>query len=381
MLEKHIRQSQAIINLNHLKKNYIYLRQLAGNKKVMAVVKADAYGHGVKQIVNSLNSLGKIKPEYYAVALIEEAIELRKLKIKQPILVFDTVSATNADLYFKYNIIPNVFTDAHLKILSEAYKKAKSRKSGNRIKIHIEVDTGMNRVGVDYPAAVKFITKISENKLFNIDGVFTHFATTDEPNDSFAKLQIKRFTEIISELKKQNIDYGLAHAANSGGVLYYPSSHFDMIRPGLSLYGYYPSERGRKQNKLLPLMELISYVGTVKTISKGESVSYGLRFTANKKTNIISVPFGYADGFSRNLTNKASGLIKGKLYKQIGTVTMDRIMFDIGNDKIKLGETITLLGKQKNKEITIWELSKILNSIPYEITCNISKRVPRTYNY
>lgn len=338
----------------------------------MAVVKADAYGHGVEKITTTLNSLGVNSPEYFGVAIIDEALELKKIKVKQPILVFDPVTSEQADFYIKNNIIPTVFEKRHLDALL--------KKKGNApIKVHIKIDTGMRRLGIDFKDAVTFIKQVSRNKNFIIDGIYTHFATSDEKDKFYAELQLRRFKEIISGLKKENINYGLAHAANSGAILDMPDAYFDMVRPGISLYGYYPSLETTGSIKLKPVMDIVTKIGSVKVIKAGEPVSYSRRYYSKRKTNIITVPIGYADGISRSLTNKMKCLIKGKFYQQVGTVTMDRIMFDTRNDSYKNGENVTLLGNQKEKKIDAWDWSKILNTIPYEITCNISKRVPRIY--
>lgn len=369
-----MRPTYAVINLSILKRNFLNIKKKAGNAKIMAVVKADAYGHGVERVVKSLNSLKK-KPEYYAVAFSEEGVELRKLKVKQPVLIFEPVTANQAGKTLKYNLIPTVFTVDHIKILEKAKDLRK-----NKIKIQIKIDTGMHRLGISYLKAFDFIKKLSKNKNFIIDGIYTHFACSDEKDKKFSKLQLKRFTDLLIKLKKNKINYGLAHAANSGAILDIPESYFDIVRPGISLYGYYPSLETSESIPLEPVLSLISQAASVLEIEKGESVSYGRKFISNKKTKIISVPIGYADGFSRNLTNKATAIINGKIYKQVGRVTMDRIMFNINNDKIKTGDKVILLGKSKSGiKITAWDWSVILNTIPYEITCNISKRVPRIY--
>ncbi len=301
----------------------------------MAVVKADAYGHNVKHVTEALNSLGKNKPEYFAVAIVEEGIELRELGVKQPILVFDPADKEQAFKYLKFNLLPTIFTNEHLNIL---LKEKKKLKINNKIKVHVKIDTGMNRLGVDFNNAVDFIKKLNLKKDFVIDGIFTHFAVSDVVDSSFTKLQIKRFNSIIKSLKDLNINYGLAHAANSGAILNFPEAYYDMVRPGISLYGYYPSLQTSEFIKLYPVMSLVSKVSTIKKIKKGESVSYSRRYFANKETKIISAALGYADGFPRLLTNKAKAIIKGKFYNQVGTVTMDRIMFDVGNDNISIGD-------------------------------------------
>lgn len=377
MTQSNIRTSKAIINISNLKKNYLNLRKKASYSKVMAVVKADAYGHGVKIVVEALNSLASKKPEYFAVALADEGIEIRKFKVSQPILVFDTVTVNNVSKYFTYKLIPNVFSNSHIKILLDYRKRLSKKDSSFRFPVHIEVDTGMNRTGIDYNEAFDFIKQLSTHPKFYVDGIFTHFSTADEKNNAFAKLQLKRFTKLVNRLKSGGINYGLAHAANSGAVINYPDSHFDMIRPGISLYGYYPSQKTTESVPLYPVMSIESEVGSIKTIDAGESVSYGRRFIADKRTNIISIPVGYADGYNRSLTGKAEVIIKGKFYKQVGTITMDRIMVDIGQNKIKIGDRVILLGRHKQLEISAWHWSNILNTIPYEITSAISKRIPR----
>ncbi|MEO8233007.1 MAG: alanine racemase [Ignavibacteriota bacterium] len=369
-----MRLTKAIINTSNLKKNFLNIRKKVGKAKVMAVVKADAYGHGVKTVVDSFNSLGNKKPDYFAVAIPDEGVELRQLKIKQPILIFDPIDKYQVNKFFKFDLIPAVFTDEHIKILVKEKRRLKSNK---KISVHIKIDTGMNRLGVDYWQAVKFIQKISLNNDFIIDGIFTHFATSDEAGSSFTKLQIKRFDEVIKSLKQKNINYGLAHAANSGAIINFPEAYYDMIRPGISLYGYYPSLKTLESIKLYPVMSLVSKVTSIKKMQKGESVSYSRRYFTNSETKIISVPIGYADGFSRALTNKAQAIINGKIYNQVGTVTMDRIMFDVGNDKIKINDDVILLGQKGKLKINAWDWSKKINTIPYEVTCGISKRVPR----
>ncbi len=370
-----MRSTRALINLSNLKKNFSNIRKKVYPAKVMAVVKADAYGHGVMEVVNALNSLPE-KPEYYAVALVDEGIELRKSGVTEPILVFDALFNNNIEDYLLYNLIPTVISIEDLNLLRTAMKKNNYNKE---ISIHIKVDTGMNRLGVSYKNAFEFINHISKQKDFLIDGIYTHFATSDVYNSAFAKLQLKRFKDLINSLRQHNISTGLIHAANSGAIINMPDSYFDMVRPGISLYGYYPSRQTNESLELYPVMSIVSKVSSFKRIGKDETVSYSRKFKASKPTNIVSVSIGYADGYPRRMTNKSSAIIKNKIYKQVGVVTMDRIMFDVGNDKINVGEEVILLGKSKKHEISGWDWCKILNTIPYEITCNISKRVPRIY--
>ncbi len=368
-----MRLTKAIINSDNLKKNFLNIRKKVGKAKIMAVVKADAYGHGVKIVVSTLNSLSNQKPEYFAVATPDEGAELRQLRIKQPILIFDPVDRFQVNKIFKFNLIPSVFTKEHINILNKERQRLKSNK---KILVHVKIDTGMNRLGVNFSEASKFIKNLSSNINFTIDGIFTHFATSDEKGSAYTKFQIKRFDDVIKSLKQEKINFGLAHAANSGAIIDFPKAYYDMVRPGISLYGYYPSLQTLESIKLYPIMSLVSKVSTVRKIKKGESVSYGRRYFTKKETKIISVPIGYADGFSRALTNKAKAIIRGKFYNQVGTVTMDRIMFDVGNDNININDDVILIGKQGKLSIDAWDWSKIINTIPYEVTCGISRRVP-----
>jgi alanine racemase len=370
-----MRPTYALINLSNLKRNFLNIKKKVKNAKIMAIVKANAYGHGMKETVSTLNSLGDKKPDYYAIAFIDEAMELRSLGIKESILILEPVLDQDAESIYRFDLIPTVFTKEHLKIL----RRYKPKHFSERLKVQVKIDTGMNRLGVNFSDAVEFIRQLDRDERFVIDGIYTHFANSDERNKSFANLQLKRFKQILDELKNQKINYGIAHAANSGAILDLPEAYFDAVRPGISLYGVYPSLETTESIKLYPVMSLFSHVTTVKTIKKGESVSYGRKFIANKKTKIISVPIGYADGYSRSFTNNFEAIINNKYYKQVGAVTMDRIMFDVRNDKVQVGDKVILIGKKNKLEITAWDWSKRLNTIPYEITCGISKRVRRVY--
>jgi alanine racemase len=342
----------------------------------MAVVKADAYGHGAVKVVKYLNTLGKNKPDFYAVSFPSEALELRESGVKSRIIVFDPFEKENTNICLKHNLIATVFSKRHIDTLKNAFQNSNHKK---KIKVHIKVDTGMNRLGINYDKAFNFIKDLSRRKEFIIDGIYTHFAEADSKNKSFTRLQLNRFNELISKLHKEKIKFGYLHAANSAAILDLPETYFNMVRCGISLYGYYPSNETSESINLKPVMSVRSIVTTVKEINKGESVSYGRKFTAKKMTKIISVPVGYADGYRRGLSNKAKAIINGKVFNQVGIVTMDRTMFDVGNANIKVGEKVTLIGSDKDKTITAWDLAKAIDTIPYEITCGITKRLPRIY--
>lgn len=363
--------SFAQINLDNLLWNYKVLRKRT-NTKVMAVVKADAYGHGMIECVRALSSLPN-KPEYYGVALLSEAVELRKSKItKAQILCFAPFDISAIEIYQKFKIIPTITHISQIKKLVKLSLK-------KTIKIHVNVNTGMNRLGINYSSIDADLSIISDNKNIIIDGIYTHFATSDERDKSFANLQLKRFNEVLNNLRKSEISYGLVHAANSGAILDMEDSYFDMVRPGISLYGYYPSLETSESVKLKPVMSLHTKLSHLFELVKGESVGYGRLLFAKHKIYCGTVPFGYADGLSRNLSNKMSVIVGDRYYDQIGRISMDRISISFEDNLKKIGQKVTLLGNTKSCKIDAWDWAKLLDTIPYEITCNISKRIPRKY--
>jgi alanine racemase len=368
-----MRHTYSVINLENLKYNFLNIRRKAESRKIAAVVKADAYGHGAVECAKALNSLGEKRPDYYAVALTEEALELRKAGITDKIICFAPFNKEQIPACIEQNIIPTVFTQNQLDVLS-------AQKNDSRISIEVKIDTGMSRIGIHYSEAYKFILNLSKDKRFHIDGVYTHLSTSDEYDKAFSRLQMERFSSVITRLKKEGIEYGLAHCANSGALLdLMPEAGFDMVRPGIILYGYRPSLETSESIDLKPVMSLESEIDSIIKLFAGESVSYGRTYRPGIETNIASVPIGYADGYCRNLSNKAFSIINGKMFRQSGNVCMDRIMFDIGDDLVKKGDKVILLGSNGSLKFDAWDWATVLNTIPYEITCGISRRVPRIY--
>ncbi len=368
-----MRLTRAEIKLSNLTYNYLNIRKKVGNSSVMAVVKADAYGHGMIETVSALEKLNWKKPAYYGVALLEEGVELRKSKVtKSPIVVFSPFKREEVNDSQKFKLIQTITSEQEIKELSKL-------KLHKKLKVQINIDTGMGRVGLPFEKAFGLIDSLSKIENVIIDGIYTHFATSDERNKKFAELQLKRFTKVIERLKGADIEVGIIHAANSGAILDMPNTFFDMVRVGISLYGYYPSTETSESVKLKPVMSLLSDVASVSEVKKGTSISYGRKYKTKRDTKIISVSIGYADGINRGLTNKMFCIIKNKKYPQVGTVTMDRIMFDVGDSRIKVGDKVILIGKSKSEVILANDWCNVLNTIPYEITCGISKRVPRKY--
>lgn len=346
--------------------------------KICGVVKANAYGHGLEAISRKLVDLGI---DFLGVANYDEAIKLRKLIPNTPILVFGTLihsklePARYVSILHKHNLTATVASFDTAKFLNDYSRRFKSR-----FKIHIEVDTGMRRIGLDYKRAFRTIQQISALKHIEIEGIFTHFAASEEKNKSFSRLQLKRFNKLLADLKKSGIEIPIIHSANSGAVLDLKDSYFNMVRPGLLLYGYYPGTGVRNKIPLKPVMNLKSKVTFLKKIETGESVSYNRKYFAAKQEFIGSVPIGYGDGYQRNLTNKAKVSINKKLYRQIGAVTMDWIMVQLGKTyKIKIGDDVLLMGDDNGNRLGADKLAAICGTIPYEILCAVADRVERVY--
>jgi len=370
MLKIGYRPTWAEVNLDNLEHNFNQIKKLlARQTKIMVCVKADAYGHGLIPVAKKLKH--NCGADYLGVASIDEGIKLRQAKLNLPILILGSILKKDIGPLFRYNLTPTVCT-LELALALNNMAKAKSK----AIKIHIKVDTGMGRLGVLYKDAPKFINKVSKLKFINIEGVFTHFPCADTNRD-FTLRQIKSFQHLISELKKENINIPLVHAANSMGIIGYRKSHFNMVRPGLAIYGLYPKEG--LDIKLKPVLTLKTKVIYSKRVPAGYGISYGHTYFTKKDTTIVTLPIGYGDGYPRNLSNRAPVLIRGERFKISGRVCMDQIMVDVGNTGVKLGDEAVLIGSQGENKITAEELATLSETIPYEIVCGLGNRIPRIY--
>ncbi|MBU1088183.1 MAG: alanine racemase [Candidatus Omnitrophica bacterium] len=366
----------AEINLSNIKSNFLRLKRKAGKGlKVLAAVKAHAYGHGMLEVSRQLE---KCKVGYLGVASVSEALALRQGKIKTPILVMGNVYDQNQ---IKQAINARIsLTVADLSGALNLSRIAAEKK----VKVHIKVDTGMGRIGIWHQEAYAHIIKIFKMKNLLIEGIFTHFPSADTDID-FTKQQVIIFKKLIERLNQNNIYIPLIHGANSSAIFQlknYNPELFNMVRPGLMLYGMYPSPAIKTKSRLnlKPVLQLKSRVVFLKTVDKGRSISYGRTYRAKTKTKIATVSIGYADGYSRALSNKAQVLIKGKLLPVVGRICMDQLMVDIGlSSKVKVGDIVTLIGSQQKKTIFSETLASLCNTIPYEITCGISARVKRVF--
>ena len=353
------------------------IRQLKGlldrRVKFMAVVKADAYGHGAVPVSKAIEK----NVDYLAVATLSEAVELKKAGIIKPILLLGETHLSNADDIVRNGFIQTVYTLPFVKALSNAASRLKKK-----ARVHLKIDTGMGRIGVHFGEAEDLFEKVSKLPNINIEGIFTHFAGAEEM-DEFTSEQLKRLKSFISKIDSAGY---ILHAANSAATLYHKESHLDMVRVGLSMYGLYPpclsAGRcgGRRHTiKLRPSLEFKTRVIYLKNVPAGTPLSYGSTFITSKATNIATLPVGYADGLPRALSNKGKVLIGGKRYPIVGRVCMDMTLVDVGNSKVKIGDEVVLIGRQGKDVISADEVAKLADTISYEIVCGIGKRVPRIY--
>lgn len=376
MGEKHSR-IYASIDLDAVEKNFANMYQnLTPGTQMIAVVKADAYGHGAVKIARLMEPKAYIWG--FAVATVEEAVELRDHQIQKPILILGYVFPEDYDTLVKLDIRPAVFTLSMARELSAAAHRA-----GKEFSIHIALDTGMTRIGFRHPKeSAASIAEICQLPNLKLEGIFTHFARADEENLSITAGQLALYEETVQLLAEMGIQIPLMHVNNSAGILWNRNGDLQAVRPGITIYGIAPSDEVVNPGVTLhPVMSLISHVSHVKKVEAGIPVSYGGTFvTSRSMTRIATIPVGYADGYPRSLSNQGEVLIHGKRAKIIGRVCMDQFMVDVTDiSDVQVGDRVTLLGVDGKDRIAVEELSKISGRFPYEFVCCISKRVPRIY--
>ena len=379
-MEDFFKRTWCEIDLDAIKHNFYEVRRIIKkDTKIMSVVKADAYGHGVKYVAKQLEEIGT---DWFAVSNLEEAIQLRRYDIKKPILILGYTPNDMMVKVYEYDLSQTILSYEYGKKVIEECKKR-----GIRVKSHFKIDTGMNRIGFtcrnknEYNNSIVRIKELFESKELVSEGIFTHFASADDLSDSnYTKIQFNNFINVINGLESIGIKFNLKHCCNSAGIINYPDMHLGMVRAGIMLYGLKPSESMGRNVDIIPAMSLKTVVSQIKTLPKGSSVSYCRKYTSSKEIKVATVPIGYADGYSTKFSNKSTMLIDGKRVNVIGRVCMDQLMLDVSDiNGIHEGEVVTVFGKEKNNYILVDELAKYMDSINYEIVCLIGKRVPRLY--
>ena len=353
------------VNLPQLKKNIEAIRAHVAPAKVMPMIKANAYGHGVDGVAPYIEPY----VDYFGVALLEEAIHLRELGITKPILVAGGTLAEQLPDFIKYDLI---LTASSPELLAAAEAVAESARK--KLTAHLKIDTGMERVGVHYYEAEPFLEQSLKCRHVFIEGIYTHFANSEDVDLVQARQQLERFQEVLRFYEKRSMPMPMRHMANSAAVLQFPESHMDLVRPGLMFYGVYPVGVAHSV-EIAPAITWRSRVAFSKITLPGHPVSYGSLWQSETETRIVTVPCGYADGYFRRMTNKAQVIVEGKKYPQVGRICMDQFMVNVGDDDIKVGDEVVLLGDG----ITAYDLGDWMGTNEYEVLTNISARVPRVY--
>ena len=360
------------VDLGALEFNYRQIKKrIPGDVKLLAVVKADAYGHGAVPISLRLEKLGV---EYLGVAIPEEGVELRRGGVKTPILVLGGIFGGEVDQIFRFRLTPVIFRKDSLRILS---REAERRK--RKVKVHLKVDTGMGRLGVPLNLWPDFLREVRRFPRIETEGILSHFAMTDEEKD-FTQNQWKAFQEAVTAAQELGICCPYLHMANSATLTAFPAYSARLVRPGIMLYGSYPAPTFRSLIPLKPVMTLKTHIHFLKSVPPGTRISYGGMFKAKRKSLIATLPIGYADGYSHHLSNRGEVLIHGKRAPVVGKVCMDFIMVDVTHiPRVSVGDEVILMGRQGKEQITPEEIAEKINSISYEVLCSIGKRVPRVY--
>lgn len=367
------RPTLAEIDLKALEFNYRQLRKrVPRGVKIMGVVKADAYGHGALPVSLRLERLGV---EYLGVAFSDEAVALRKGGVKAPILILGGIFPEDIDRVFRFDLTPVVFRRESLKLLS---KEARRRHS--RVKVHLKVDTGMGRLGVSAALWTAFLKEVKQFPEIETEGLLSHYSMADEDEGGFTASQWRAFQEALAVAGEMGVHFKYRHIANSAGLTAFSAYSGNLVRPGIMLYGSYPSPAFQEVLFLKPVMTLKTQILHLKSVLPGTRLSYGGTFTTKRESLIATLPIGYADGYSRHLSNEGEILVRGRRAPVVGKVCMDYILADVTDiPRVSPGDEVILLGRQVRERITAEEIAEKVGSISYEVLCLVGKRVPRVY--
>lgn len=375
IINEKMRPLWAEISLDNLSYNIRNIKKLVGKSRLIAIVKADAYGHGASEVVDTMIEAGA---EGFGVAIITEALKLRKSGLRKPLLV---LSYTPPDFYedaISQDIVLNILSYEDAVKLNEA-----AGTLGKKGKILISLDTGISRVGFQPDEeGIGEIIKISRLKNIEMDSIYTHFASADYRDKALTHLQLERYHHAMNRLKEAGVTFSHEHVANSAAIVDMAETYLESVRPGIIMYGYQPSDEVKQENlSLKPVMSIKGKIIQLKTVPEGTGISYGHRFiTSREKTKIATIPIGYADGYFRSLSGKAKVIVGGILCPQVGSVCMDHIMIDVSEvPDVKVLDTVILMGEDKGVSFTADDIARLVGTIPYEVVCAVSKRVPRIY--
>jgi len=369
-----LRPVWAEVDLDAVRSNVVAIAAHVAPARLLAVVKADAYGHGATEVGRAAIEAGA---SWLGVALVEEGVRLREAGIEVPILVLSEPDPTAARSVVAHRLTPVVYTSRGIAALADAVASAGGAAP---LAVHLKVDTGMNRVGTTPADAVHLAESIEERNELKMGGICTHLAVADDPTNSYTSEQLGKFDAVVAGLASAGVSPPLVHAANTAGAFAFPKARYDLVRIGIGLYGIPPSAALEGVTPLRRVMSVKARVSNVRRLPAGERVSYGLLYTLERASWVATVPLGYADGVPRNLGARGGEvLVRGSRHRIAGTVTMDQLMVDLGDTRVEAGEEVVLLGAQESEEITASEWAERVMTIPYEIVCGIGPRVPRRY--
>ncbi len=369
--EEIIRPTRLEIDLNILAENYRQIKKHVANTKMMPILKANGYGHGLVRVAQLMQKLGA---DYIGVAVLEEGILLREQGVNIPILVLGGIWGNQIPHFLKHDL---TITASSIEKLNQIDELAGQMKL--KAKVHLKIDTGLERIGVHYYSAEKLLEATLKCRNLEVEGIFSHFANSDNLELNFTRLQLERFMEVLQFYEKHSLQFPIRHISKSGSILQMPEANLDMVRPGLLLYGVYPSQEIPHTIKVKPASTWKSLVVYFKIIKANHPVGYGLTWQSDHDVRSITVPVGYGDGYFRSMSHKAEVLLNGKRYPVIGRISMDQIVVNIEKDSAYNGDEVILFGSDGENIITVEELADWAGTIPYEILTNINTRVPRVY--
>ncbi|HEY0709148.1 MAG TPA: alanine racemase [Polyangia bacterium] len=366
-----LRPTHLEVDLSQLAANYHAIAAHVAPARVMPVLKANAYGHGLVEVARRLQTIGA---PMVAVAYLEEALRLRQQGVQMPVLVLGGLVGSQIPRFLDHDLTLTASSVDKLRAIEEC-----AAATGKRARVHLKIDTGMERIGMHWYSAEPLLEASLSTPHVEIEGIFTHFANADGADLSHARLQLERFHEVLSFYERRSLPTPLRHAANSGAIAQLPESHFDLVRPGILFYGARPSP---DVPNLIPVASALRWVTRVvffKVVKAGNPISYGSTYQANEMTRVVTLPVGYGDGYGRAMSGNAQVLIAGKRHPVVGRICMDQVMVSIGWDSAYNGDEVVLLGRQGDGEIQIEDLAAWANTIPHEILTSINTRVPRVY--
>ncbi len=370
----HGRPTRCFIDLDALRWNFRQVRARVGPRiKVLSMVKANAYGHGATIAASTLADEGS---DAFGVATVEEGLELRHNNIQSPIIVLAGAYLEQLDQYFEAGLTPVVHEIETLQRLEAAV-----RDRGASLPIHLKIDTGMGRIGLPAAEIASWLAEVKNLKALKMGGIFSHFSQAENVQGEYTQKQLRLFQSVVSRLRTEGIAPPLVHLANSAATISLPSAYFDMVRPGLMLYGVYPSPAMKAQVALRPVLSWTTRILQLKTLPPGSSISYGQTFVTRRDSRIATLPVGYADGYQRLLSNRGEVLVRGQRAPVVGTVCMDLTMIDVTDIRgVRAGDEVVLLGRQGQAEISADEMAAWSQTISYEVLTSIGARVPRIHS-